>query len=278
MKLPWYLRGRYLAGHLTLLAVVFGMVNLGFWQLRRLDQRRATNHAIVVGQSAVPIPAQDAMPQLASPGPSSQEPQPTRSASEWTVITVTGVFDQSQEVLVRARSLNGRPGLHVLTPLVLDDKTVVIVNRGWVPYTIPDQRPLASIAPTAGRVTVTGRLRPSQTRSNQPPTGDLNSADVVEIGRRTTAVYKVPAESGYEAVRRGYLEQITPASDTFPTLIPLPSLDEGPHFSYAMQWFTFSLLGLIIWPLFMRKAARERARVATAGPTEMPANIDSFEV
>ncbi len=226
----WFLKGRYLAGHLTLIVVVVSFVNLGFWQLRRLDDRKARNNAIELAQTATPTPIATAT-----------------VATEWSVITATGTFDQSHEALVRARSLNGRPGYHVLTPLRMADGNAVIINRGWVPFTISAQRPDPSITPPGGTVTITGRLRPSQTRSNQPQTGDLNSADVIEVARR----------AGY-TVHAGYLEQITPHTEQFPTVIPLPSLDEGPHFGYAMQWFMFSILAMIIWPLFVRKAARER--------------------
>ena len=44
-----------------------------------------------------------------------------------------GTYDTGAEVLIRNRSLDGAPGYHVVTPLVMADGTAVLVNRGWVP-------------------------------------------------------------------------------------------------------------------------------------------------
>jgi cytochrome oxidase assembly protein ShyY1 len=55
---------------------------------------------------------------------------------------------------------------------------------------------------------------------------------------------------------------VTPAPGA-PVRLPLPSLDEGPHFGYAIQWFLFALIalggsGLMIW--------RDRRTAATGNP------------
>jgi cytochrome oxidase assembly protein ShyY1 len=36
-----------------------------------------------------------------------------------------------------------------------------------------------------------------------------------------------------------------PIDRTRPVRVPLPSLDEGPHQSYAIQWFAFAAIALI---------------------------------
>jgi cytochrome oxidase assembly protein ShyY1 len=45
-----------------------------------------------------------------------------------------------------------------------------------------------------------------------------------------------------------------------PTVLDLPELDEGPHFSYAVQWFIFSTIAIVGYPLILRRNAREKAR------------------
>ena len=48
-------------------------------------------------------------------------------------MTVTGRYDPQHEILARARTVNGRVGFEIVTPLVLADGTAVLVDRGWVP-------------------------------------------------------------------------------------------------------------------------------------------------
>ena len=36
----------------------------------------------------------------------------------------------------------------------------------------------------------------------------------------------------------------TPRFDSTPARLPLPPLDEGPHLSYAFQWFSFAAIAL----------------------------------
>jgi cytochrome oxidase assembly protein ShyY1 len=41
-------------------------------------------------------------------------------------------------------------------------------------------------------------------------------------------------------------------------VLPEPILDEGPHFGYAVQWFIFSTIALVGYPLIIRRSARNR--------------------
>ena len=86
-------------------------------------------------------------------------------------------------MLVANRSFNSEPGFHVLTPLRLDDGTGLVVNRGWIPLTDDPVPP----EPTAGTVTVVGRVRPSQQREGigprDPSEGVLTQLSRADIGR-----------------------------------------------------------------------------------------------
>jgi cytochrome oxidase assembly protein ShyY1 len=65
-----------------------------------------------------------------------------------------------------------------------------------------------------------------------------------------------------------YLEVLaTPGQDTLrpPRPIPAPVLDEGPHLSYAVQWFIFTLCAAGGWFAVVRRQLREQ-RAALADP------------
>ena len=59
------------------------------------------------------------------------------------------------------------------------------------------------------------------------------------------------------------------ASNAIPTRNALerPGLDEGPHLSYAIQWFTFSAIAAGGYLLILRRIARTRAGLR---PAESP--------
>ena len=42
-----------------------------------------------------------------------------------------------------------------------------------------------------------------------------------------------------------------------PEPVPAPTLDEGPHLSYAVQWFIFTTVAVVGYPLILRRRARE---------------------
>jgi hypothetical protein len=51
-----------------------------------------------------------------------------------------------------------------------------------------------------------------------------------------------------------------PVTAQDPVPIPEPELDEGPHLSYAAQWFIFALFVVIGWVLAVRKSVRTHRR------------------
>jgi hypothetical protein len=56
-----------------------------------------------------------------------------------------------------------------------------------------------------------------------------------------------------------------------------PVLDDGPHLNYAGQWFIFATLTCIVYPLLVRRTARQRAERAHAdgpGPDNGPGPDD----
>ena len=54
--------------------------------------------------------------------------------------------------------------------------------------------------------------------------------------------------------------QQPPQSGIQPRVLPEPVLDEGPHFSYAVQWFIFTTIALVGYPLILRRKARDTER------------------
>jgi surfeit locus 1 family protein len=238
-------RPKYIIFTLGIILLIVVMMNLGFWQLRRLDERKAVNAQVRERTAAAVVPLDDLV--------SVDVPVGETAGVQWRNVSTTGRYDASQQVLVRNRSYNGSPGYHVLTPLVLPSGDAVIINRGFVPLETSGNAPEVP-APPSGVVVVNGWVRSSQKRGHfgprDPAEGTLTEmarADLVRLQQqlpyRILPVY-VERESSQPADAR----TITP--------LPLPSLDEGPHFSYAIQWFLFCGMAVAGWVLVVRKTAK----------------------
>lgn len=199
---------------------------LGTWQLERRDAIKEDIGWVETNYSADPVPFAEAARYFEEFDPS----------AEWLPVELTGVYDTANQRIVRNRPLNGRPGYEVLVPLKLEDGTAVAVNRGWLAIGNneagwPDEVPAAP----EGEVTVTARLKPAEPALLRgAPAGQLASIDLAEY----------ESQLGYPLEQAAYVLMDTedPAPETRPQAAPKPSLDEGPHLSYALQWYAFGLL------------------------------------
>ncbi|MFF9068862.1 SURF1 family protein [Streptomyces sp. NPDC014891] len=243
---------------LTLIALVLvpTMIELGFWQFHRHERRVAQNALIADSIAAKPVPVEE----LTSPG------HTVPRSDYWRPVTATGTFDTSHEVVVRRRtSADERVGVHILTPLVLRDGLVVLVNRGWVPAAA-DQHAFPPVPPAPeGEVTVTGRLKADET------TGASGIKDLKGLPDRQVMLInsRQQAELIGREVLGGYLEQTgpEPAGDT-PELIPEPDhASIGAHMAYAVQWWLFAAGVPVGWVILVRREKRDREAAAAAGTT-----------
>ena len=239
---PFWLRPKWVVGHVVCLALVVLFVNLGFWQLRRLDERQARNDRIEQRMAAAPTGLADALRSGAD-------------AAEYRRVEVEGTWLPAAGVLVRSRSLDGRPGYHAVTPLRTADGTV-LVNRGFVPRSVGEEEPELArrVRPPAARVRVEGILRATETRQGigpREPEGRLEVVSRIDVARLSQQV------DDLVPVYLQLVEADPPPPAAGPRPLPPPETDEGSHLSYAVQWFIFATVGAVGWPLLLRKTARE---------------------
>jgi surfeit locus 1 family protein len=243
--------------------VVF--VLAGFWQLDRLDERREQNDLISAraGGTAGALPAAEAV--AADP-----------AAFEWLLVEFIAEWRPAEEVLLRGQSLQGAPGNDLLTPAIADGMAV-IVDRGWVPLDV-DGPPVAVAAPVATSVTLRGVLRTTQERGSfgpvDPPTGRLDEVARVDVARLSRQI------DGPTYPMWVQLLDQQPAQTELPRMRPLPELGEGPHLSYAIQWFIFAGVVVIGYPLLLRSTARSapsrlRRRSAVTATPSTPSSAAS---
>jgi surfeit locus 1 family protein len=237
---------------------------LGTWQVQRRAWKLDLIARVDQRVHASPI----------SPPPPAEWSQVTAANSEYRHVRVTGTFLNNSETLVRALTELGA-GEWVLTPLRLDDGTVVIVNRGFVP---PERRDRAAHGVTAATTgaTVTGLLRITEPRGsflrrNDPAKGLWYSRDVAAIaaarGLSRVAPYFIDEEAGAGDGQRiaetsaATAGEVVGASRTVQaSAAPIGGLTvivfRNTHLMYAITWYGLALMVLAgVW-IVMREERR----------------------
>lgn len=244
------LRGALAAAFILVMCGV--CVRLGFWQLDRLQQRKARNHAL---ETALRMPVLEY--DSAAAAAIERDPEPFINRR----VHAAGTYDPAGEIVLRGRSHDSNPGVHLVTPLAVPGvPPALLVNRGWVPSAdaaTVDARPFAE----PGARAVTGILQeiPRNTRAaGEPVTTRVDGAPVVTYRRLDLDALR---RTGRRPFVRLYLQQLPDsgaANARPPIRVELAPRDNGPHLSYAIQWFSFAtigVIGLIIMVLRQRRAA-----------------------
>jgi cytochrome oxidase assembly protein ShyY1 len=214
-------------------------VNLGEWQLHRLESRRERNVSTVANEQRPVQPWTTVFTRTIT------------DADQWQRVSATGTFDADHQYVLRYRSSGDTDGYEVVTPLRTDSGTV-LVDRGIVSLSNGAQIPSVAPPPPTGVVTVVGHVRRDEEgkrSAREPVNGSMRLIDSAAIG--TTLPY--PVVDGYIG-----LLTVDPPQDGGFKPIALPEISDGPHFWYAVQWFMFAGIGLAGIVVFIRGDLRER--------------------
>lgn len=228
MQAPSYAfarRPRWLVGHVLVALLVVLFVNLGFWQLRRLDERRDRNALVEARTSSEPVPVTELPDDL--------------DAARFRAVTADGQYDPERTVSVRTNQ-EGVPGGWIFSVLDLDDQAAVVVLRGFV-GTQPDGS-IPEPVPPSGDVEVDGIAIPTS-RLERPAERAANRL-VDDVPGALPVVVQAQASDPLDSP-----DTLSP--------VPIPDLDEGPHLSYAVQWFLFAGVAVVAYPLLLRRQARD---------------------
>lgn len=218
-------------------------ISLGLWQLSRLEERREKNSFLASRRFAPEIEL-EALP--ADTG-----------AARFRRVRLRGAYDFSSEIIHTLRGRGGSPGVNILTPLrSAGNDTAVLVNRGWVyapdgitvdptPWREPDTVVGAGFVetfPTAGPFDPPRPGRPRAFRR-------LDRAALSRLFPYPIANYYVVLTDS--AVTAPGLGRAAPRN--VPPRVEPAALDEGSHYSYALQWFSFAAISIIGLVIFLRR-------------------------
>ncbi|HUG39729.1 MAG TPA: SURF1 family protein [Longimicrobiales bacterium] len=235
-----------IAGTIGVFVIAAVCVRLGFWQLDRREQRLERNAALAE--------------RLAQPPHSLDGPPLDTVGLTHRRVIARGRYDNARVLVLAGRSMAGAPGVNVLAPLRAG-AGAILVNRGWLPSRDAATVDLSAVA-VDSVVTVTGVLLPL------PATGTARPDESFQTTWFRLDADPIRAQYPYP-VSPLYLQAEGPdpglrAGRGGPVPLPSPALGEGPHLSYAFQWFAFAVIFVVGWAaLVMRRGGEESGAAGT---------------
>ena len=218
-------RSRVLLLIISLLTAVL-FVRLGIWQLSRLQVRRTENRLAGDARS-------DQVIDLNRTGSGG-------AARENRRVSVQGRYDRTYEVVLRGHVYRELPGVEIVTPLRIEGSdSAVMVNRGFFPS--PD----ATFADTDS-LNETGNVRVSGVALAIPVSSDSGGA-LTSNGRETWRrldLAALRARIPYPLLDVYILQSPDSGLPRYPIRLEPPPLTDGPHLSYAIQWFAFAAIAV----------------------------------
>ncbi len=172
---------------------------------------------------------------------------------EYRRVRLEGAFLHDQELYLGARSLNGNPGYHVLTPFALAEGGAVLVDRGWIPI---ERKPPETRAEgqVAGAQALDGIVRLPPDRAwmqpdNEPANNMWFYVDLPAMAAASGAALRTDlyVDAGPAENPGGY-----PVGSQ--TRIELPN----DHLQYAVTWGLLAAALAVIYVLYHLKLERER--------------------
>lgn len=224
---------------------------LSNWQFERRQERVSQIQQVMDNYDQLPIPLAELQ----------WNPQELPNSLEWRPVSVSGEYLQ-QVFLVRNRPLAGQAGFLQLVPFQTDDGRILIVERGWLPASSRLTEPQSNPSPSANSYELIVRVRAGEMDLGREQAETLASIDLAEVSTRL----------GIDNVIVDYYGRLVsenPTNREAPLPMPKPSLNEGNHLSYAIQWIIFGLMafGAFIW------AYRNDRRLAAEARGEAPKRV-----
>lgn len=219
-------------------------IRLGVWQLSRLHEKQRLNASMRAALATPPRVIEDVEVPLA--------------AIQDRRVELSGAYDERHQFLLTARTNEGSPGVHVVTPLRLDNGLVALVDRGWL-YAGDAATALPQRYPEPGPQVVVGVAMPLETGGTRYPMRRVPIDSIEVWAARALDRDSVERVLPY-AVAPWIVRQLPgPGVPAAPRRLPPKPYDEFMHISYAGQWFLFAAI-LLAGPALVARSRRRRAR------------------
>ncbi|MCK5645665.1 MAG: SURF1 family protein [Anaerolineales bacterium] len=229
---------------LVVLLAIVGLIciRLGFWQLARRQERIAKNEEIQIRLSMPPSDLTEDVQSVLD--------------YEFRRVEIEGIYVNEHSVVLRNRSHNEQTGVHLITPLQIEGhEPAILIDRGWISNEAYISQGIDQFE-VDGSVVVQGVIRLSQEEPSLSFLADPTSVPGAppRIEWRVLNIERI--QSQIPTTLYPFFIELSEHENISPEMpIPDPEIDlgQGPHLSYAIQWFGFSVIALVGGVLWVRR-------------------------
>lgn len=211
------------------------LVNLGFWQLGRAEEKRTLQREMRDRQADIAVSLEQLQPQ--SGEISAEQSQRLENMN----VSAHGRFWNEASFMVAFQFFQGAPGFELITPFEFGDSDeIILVSRGWIAPG-PGADGLPYIAPVEGDITVSGQLHiPDAVVGITQVEGEtwplrlrrLDMPRVAELLERPVRPYVLRLSAGEPGVMARHWPAVTVITRN--------------NIQYAIQWFGMALAVMVI--------------------------------
>jgi cytochrome oxidase assembly protein ShyY1 len=236
------LRPSWVLLHVTVVATIVLMINLGLWQFDRYHERLDFNEIVSARIEAQPQDLNKLLLEI-------ETGTKTANEAEWLNVFASGEYLDEETVNAVNRSQGGFSGVDPLTPMrIAGGNQLVLVNRGFIAQSAQNQE--FAQAPV-GAVEILGRVRVSEVRKtgglSDPANGLLKEVINIDLNRLAQQIQGLNTAIFIEVLKSN------PADSMLLVPIADPILSSGSHLSYTAQWFIFSVFVAAGWVVVVRR-------------------------
>lgn len=211
---------------LVMLPLLALLLSLGSWQLRRAHEKAVLFDAFARGADAT----------LALPAGATAVPR-------YAHVVTHGAYLPDRQILIDNMTHAERAGYRVLTPLVRDDGSVVLVDRGWVPLVDGARTRLPDVDVDSEPREIAGRV-------DDPPRAGIDIDTPLGEGWPRVLSFPKIAQLEHALGRRIYPRIVLLDADRPDGYVrdwQPPGFPPERHVGYAVQWFGLALTLVIIY-------------------------------
>ena len=207
--------------------LVLFFTNLGMWQTRRGAEKAQIEYQF---ETAGNLPLTEAILQH----------------SRFAHIVVSGHYETKRHILLDNQVWHGGAGVHVFTPFRTLDRTVILVNRGWLPLTA-DRKIMPDIPTPEHETVLKGILNVFPVPGRILGSADLLGSD--NWPQLVTYLNHADISVSLDAPLAEWIVQLSASDQTgFDGRDWKPVfLTSLKHKGYAFQWFSLAGISIVLW-------------------------------
>lgn len=218
----------------TIFALIL-LLTLGSWQVKRLLWKNSVIAEISERVAMPPVDLPDGRIDI--------------EKLKYRRIIITGHFLNDKEIhlFTGAKEMRGKPGYNIITPLEIGSGRVIIVDRGWVPASMKE-RDARKDTIINGDVSIIGMLHAGEHKAMFTPDNDIE--------KNLWFWIDIPAIASFtgKALDNVYVRALVEDGNerTLPIAGEAMVKVRNDHLSYAVTWYSFAIILLVIYTLYIR--------------------------